>query len=87
MDALHIYVGLAVFFGACVAFRWKATQWRPLIVVLAVACAGEVWDFYDMVTAGRPVDFHEHLKDIANSLLVPAIIVLLARYSRVFRKG
>ena len=86
-DALHIYVALAVFFGACIVFRWKATQWRPLLAVLAVACAGEAWDFYDTVTAGGTVDLHEHVKDIANTLLAPTIIVLVARYSRVFRKG
>jgi thiol:disulfide interchange protein len=86
-DALHIYVALAVFFGACFLFRWKASQWKPLLAVLAVACAGEIWDLHDTLAAALPVDPAGHAKDIANTLLVPAIIVLLARYSRVFRKA
>jgi hypothetical protein len=86
-DALHIYVALAVFFGACLVFRWKASQWKPLLAVVAVACAGEIWDLHDTMAAGLPVDPAGHAKDIANTLLVPAVIVLLARYSRVFRKA
>lgn len=84
-DALHIYVGLAVFAGACVLFRWKASYWRPLLAVLAVAIAGEVWDFHDTAAGGWPFDPAEHLKDLANTLLVPTAIVLAARYSRAFR--
>ena len=83
-DALHIYVALAAFFGSCLLFGWKVTQWRPLV---AVACAGEIWDLHDTLAAGLPVDPAGHAKDIANTMLVPAVIVLLARYSRVFRKA
>jgi hypothetical protein len=84
-DALHIYVALAAFFGACFVFRWKASQVKPLLVVLAAALAGEIWDARDTLAAGWQIDWTEAFKDIANTLLVPAIIVLLARYTRVFR--
>ncbi len=85
-DALHIYVALAVFFGACLLFRWKASQWKPWLCVLAVALAGEAWDLGDSASRGAPLAFDLSLKDLWNTLLVPTALVLLARYSPVFGK-
>lgn len=85
-DALHIYVALAVFFGACLLFRWKASQWQPWFCVLAVALAGEAWDLWDCFAIGEPLAFGHGLKDLWNTLLVPTLLVLLARHSTVFAK-
>jgi thiol:disulfide interchange protein len=85
-DALHIYVALLVFFGACLLFRWKAWQWKPWLCVLAVALAGEVWDLGDSFAKSERLDFYESLKDLWNTMLVPTLLVLLARYSALFGK-
>ena len=86
-DALHIYVALGVFFGSCLLFGWKASQWRPVMAVLAVALAGESWDLYDTLAAGEAAAFGSHAKDLVNTLMLPTIIMLIARHSRVFRRG
>ncbi len=83
-DALHIYVALIVFFGACLVFGWKAREWRPLALVLLVAILGEAWDFRDRFVSGIPPDIGEHIKDLGNTLFAPAAIFLLARFSSVF---
>jgi hypothetical protein len=83
-DALHIYVALLVFFGACLLFRWKASQWKPWLCVLGAALAGEAWDLGDAFRNGDVLDFGASLKDLWNTLLVPTGIMALARYSPVF---
>ena len=84
-DALHIYVALLVFFGSCLQFRWKASQIKPLLLVLVAALAGEAWDLRDQIVYGDPFEPDGHLKDVINTLAVPTIVFLLARYSAVFR--
>jgi hypothetical protein len=87
-DALHIYVALVIFLGACLLFRWKAWQWKPWLCVLAAALLGEAWDLADSAVAGQPLAYDESLKDLCNTLLVPTLVVLLARYSALFvRRG
>ena len=56
-DALHIYVALAIMLGACFAFGWKVRQWRPWLLVLAVALAGEYWDWLENRSIGRTPDY------------------------------
>ena len=36
-DALHIYVALIIFVGACLMFGWKARDWRPFRATLVRA--------------------------------------------------
>lgn len=57
------------------------------MAVLAVAVAGEAWDLYDALAAGKSLTFASNLKDILNGLLLPAVIMLLARYSGIFRRA
>lgn len=86
-DALHIYVALLVYFGACLLFRWRAGQWKPWLCVLAVALAGEAWDLADSVRYGTPPDLGASPKDLWNTMLVPTVLMALARYSPVFARG
>jgi len=85
-DALHIYVALIVFFGACLLFRWKASQWKPWLCVLAAALVGEVWDLTDTYLTQELFDFEASVKDILNTMLVPTLLMVLARYTMVFGK-
>lgn len=85
-DALHIYVALLLFFGACLLFRWRASQWKPWAVVLLAALAGEAWDIVDALDSADPIVPGAHIKDIWNTLLAPTAIVLLARFTRVFER-
>ena len=84
-DALHIYVAITVFVGCCLLFGWKASQFRPLLVVLGVAFAGELWDLRDELVYSEPVAPFEHIKDILNTLAVPSLLLILSRHSQMLR--
>lgn len=86
-DALHIYVALIVFLGSCLLFKWKASRWKPWLAVLAAALLGEAWDLRDAVVYDTGVNLWVNWKDVWNTMLVPTVLMLAARYSGVFRKG
>jgi hypothetical protein len=86
-DALHIYVALIVFFGACLLFKWKATQWKPWAAVLAAALIGEAWDLRDSLVYHTRISLAGNLHDVWNTMLAPTVLVLIARHSGFFRKG
>ncbi len=85
-DALHIYVALMVFFGSCLLLKWKAGQWKPWLAVLVAALIGEAWDIRDSLIYGTPIEFWENWHDVWNTMLVPTILMLAARFSLVFGK-
>lgn len=85
-DALHIYVALLVFFGSCVVFKWKAAWWKPWALVLGTALLGEAWDLRDSLIYDTPVKLWANWKDLWNTMLVPTLLMLFARYSRIFGK-
>jgi hypothetical protein len=86
-DALHVYVGLAVFFGSSLVFRWPLGDLRPLAVAAGVALLGEAWDLVDNLRAGAPMLWAGHRHDIWNTLFWPTAIVLLARFTPLVKRG
>ena len=85
-DALHIYVGLAVFLLAAFLLRRPLRDWRPLAAVLLVAIAGEAWDISDTYAAGRTPVWSRNWHDVWNTLFWPAVLFLCARYTRLLRR-
>ncbi|KWV93101.1 hypothetical protein [Erythrobacter sp. YT30] len=85
-DALHIYVALLVFMLACVLMRWRASSWKPWFVVLIAAIAGEVWDVHDSIRLGNAIVVENHWKDLWNTMLLPTVLFIAARYSQVFQR-
>ena len=84
-DALHIYVGMIVFLLAAALLRRPLRDWRPLAAVLLAALAGEAWDLFDTWRIGaRPV-LTRNWHDVWNTCFWPAVLFLLARYSRLLR--
>ena len=84
-DALHIYVGLALFLGAALLRRWPVTSWKPLAVVLVVTIIGEVWDWRDAVADERRIPLAWQWHDVWNTMFWPLVLVVLARTTRVFK--
>ncbi|MXY97457.1 MAG: hypothetical protein F4Z29_06840 [Gemmatimonadetes bacterium] len=83
-DAIHIHVGLFVFFAAVVLWRKGSFDARCLIPVVIVASLMELLDLRDDYTyqgnirlAGVTASVH----DLINTLLWPVVIVVLARVS------
>ena len=83
-DALHVHVGLIVFFAAALIFRWPLKSWKPWAVALAATLAGEAWDIWDTLAADRGIRPWGNWKDIWNTMLWPSAILLLARGTRLF---
>src|SRR5688572_2240596 len=81
-DALHIYVGLFVFLAAAAVARRPLSNWLPLAAVLVAALAGELWDVIDTRNAGRTIRWWGNWHDIWNTLFWPAMLFLLARYTK-----
>ncbi|OQW78851.1 MAG: hypothetical protein BVN32_04465 [Proteobacteria bacterium ST_bin14] len=79
-DALHIYVGLALFLGSAVLFKWSLASWKPWAIVLAAALLGEAWDIRDRIASDMALDLAGDWHDIWNTLFWPSVLALLARY-------
>lgn len=83
-DALHIYVGLILFLGSALVFRWPLRSWKPWLVVLAVAMAGEIWDLRDSEAYRTRIDLWGNWKDIWNTMFWPTVLMVLARTTALF---
>lgn len=79
-DALHIYVGLGLFLGSALLFRWPLSRWKPLILVALAALAGEVWDLIDSRRLGTRIDLSANWKDVWNTLFWPVALFVIARF-------
>ena len=86
-DALHVHVGLLVFFAAALVLRWPLGSGKPWAAALVAALAGEVWDITDMMQSGSVLDLAANWHDVWNTMLWPTVITLLARSTRVLTRG
>ena len=57
------------------------------LVVLAAALIGEAWDLRDSLVYHTPIELAGNLKDVLNTLFWPTVLVLLARGTRVLKRG
>ena len=85
-DALHIYVGLAVFLGVALLFRLSLRDWRPLVAVLVVALAGEAWDLSDSWRDGERLQWGMGWHDFSNTIFWPMILFAVARWTNALRR-
>ncbi|KQT31050.1 hypothetical protein [Methylophilus sp. Leaf414] len=83
-DALHIYVGLAVFLVAAIVFRKPLRSNVPWFVVVSVAITGEVLDMRDDIASLGYWRWGASLHDILNTLFWPSVFLLLAKYGIIF---
>lgn len=83
-DALHTYTGLTTLFLAALILRKPLKSWTPWLVVLAVATTGEIIDLYDDMILRGYWRFAASMHDMVNTLLWPTVILLLARFTKLF---
>ncbi len=86
-DALHVYVGLGLFLGAALILGWRLSGWRAWLLVLAAALAGELWDLFELVQEDRRFGWLPPIKDVANTLFWPTVLMLLARWTKVLKRS
>lgn len=82
-DALHIYVGMAVFLLACSVLRASQAPVWSLFVVLVVASAGELLDLRDDIASLGGWRWKASLHDLLNTLFWPLILTLLSKMGLV----
>ncbi|MBC7919211.1 MAG: hypothetical protein H7Y28_15520 [Rhodoferax sp.] len=82
-DALHIYIGLAVFFATASILKKPIKSIWPWFAVLVIAIAGELLDRRDDIASLGYWRWKASLHDIINTQFWPAVILLLARFSRL----
>lgn len=87
MDAMHIYVAMALFLGSALVLGWSLKSWRPWMLVLVAALIGEAWDLRDSLAYGTRIHLFANLKDIFNTILWPTVLMLLARHTKVLKRG
>jgi hypothetical protein len=87
-DALHVYLALILVFGSARLFRWPLTSWKPPALVFVVALIGEAWDIRDGLITSVPlvVSWPLSLHDMINTMFWPLAIMLMARFTRIFRQ-
>lgn len=85
-DALHIYVGLAVFLAAAALLRRPLGSWVPIGAVVAAALAGEAWDLIETRAAGATAHWDRNWHDVWNTCFWPAMLFVLARYTRLLSR-
>lgn len=72
-DAIHVYIGFLCFLFALVVLRRRLSSYSALIPGLLVAISMEYFDLRDGYA------WLESAKDIANTNLLPLVLVTLAR--------
>ncbi|WP_423604936.1 hypothetical protein [Sphingomonas sp. MS122] len=84
-DALHVHIALALFLGSCLLLRWPLRSWKPWLLVLVAAIAGEAWDIRDSLASGYPLMPAANWQDVWNAMVWPSAILLLARTTKLFQ--
>lgn len=85
-DAIHLHIGLIVFFAAVVLWRRGSFDARCLIPVVIVASLMELLDLRDEYTFKgyiRMEAFTASIHDLLNTILWPVIVVVLAWMGRL----
>ena len=82
MDALHVHVGILVQIGVALLLgRTVASPW-PWLAVLALAVGNEAYDlaYETWPDAERERQLMEGVRDIWNTMLMPTLLLILARW-------
>lgn len=81
-DSLHIYAGVGVQLVAALIFRRSLASPLPWVFVILAALANEYYD-YNMIPDplnGGSVYFDEAVRDFWNTLLLPSLFLVVARF-------
>ena len=82
-DALHIHLGIIIFLGAAWIFRRKSFRWYAAWTALfSLTLSNEALDAYDWIMWTGSINWLESLKDIANTMAWPSVIVLVKARQR-----
>jgi hypothetical protein len=81
MDALHVHAGVLLQIAFAALLRRPLRSPWPWLAVFAAEFANEVYDYTYEVWPDRDIQFAEGLRDMWNTMALPTLILLLARYA------
>lgn len=81
-DSLHIYAGVAVQLAVAFFLRRSLASPIPWLVVAAVALGNEYYDYAFVPEAlhGNQEYYDEAVRDIWNTLLLPSLFLVIAKF-------
>ena len=85
-DALHIYIGMAIFLTCLTIFR-KIGFHRygfALVITTCFALLGEVFDIHDNITTLNKIGLNASIHDIINTCLLPYVLYGISKWTRIF---
>lgn len=77
--ALHVLLGLLVYFLCVLIFRAPLRSWWPLLAVLALQSINEISDAIGDLPRRNGIEVRGTILDTAMTLLLPTLIVVMAR--------
>ena len=80
MDALHVHAGVLVQLTIALLARRSLASPSPWLAILSAELANEWWDLHYETWPDRDQQYGESLKDLWNTMLLPTIMFLGARY-------
>lgn len=80
MDALHVHGGLILLLAAALVLRRPLRSPWPWLALLAAELANEYYDYHYEVWPTRDAQFAESVKDVWNTMLVPTLLLVVARW-------
>ena len=78
-DALHVHVGLALFFVAVVLLRKSPASLVPWLCVLGVEVANELKDMFHFGRTMIYFDLGDSPKDLVNTMIWPTVLLVWFR--------
>ena len=81
MDALHVHAGVICLVAVALLLRRRLSSPWPWLVVAVVVLINEVYDYRYEIWPVREMQRDEAVRDIWNTLLLPTLILLLARFT------
>jgi hypothetical protein len=80
MDALHVHAGVLVLLLAALVLRRPLRSPWPWLVLLAAEMANEYYDLQYEIWPTRGDQWAESARDLWNTMAIPTIILILARW-------
>ena len=80
MDSLHVMLGVILLFAFSLVLRTSVARPLPLLIVLLIAVLNEAADFRVEIWPQLVMQSGEAAKDLILTMLLPALIFLVARY-------
>lgn len=79
-DALHIHIGLAIFFGLVVVLRRSPSSILPWLGLLAFELVNELMDIFHWHQGTFSFEIGDSLKDVINTMIWPTVALLTFRF-------